>query len=41
MVNLVMKLDLIGFSFPGCGFGQNVLIFGADVGFSAHTDISS
>ena len=24
------------FSFPGGGFGQNVLIFGADMSFSAH-----
>ena len=38
---LVMELDLIenqGFSFPGGGFGQNVLIFGADMSFSAHID---
>ena len=26
------------FSFPGCGFGQNVLIFGADMSTSAHND---
>ena len=26
------------FSFPGGGFGQNVLIFGADMSFSAHID---
>ena len=26
------------FSFPGGGFGQNVLIFGSDMSFSAHTD---
>ena len=26
------------FSFPDTGFGQNVLIFGADMSFSAHTD---
>ena len=26
------------FSFPGGGFGQNVLIFGVDMGFSAHID---
>ena len=26
------------FSFPGGGFGQNVLIFGADMSFSSHTD---
>ena len=26
------------FSFPGGGFGQNVLIFGADMSSSAHTD---
>ena len=26
------------FSFPGGGFGQNVLIFGADVSFSTHID---
>ena len=26
------------FLFPGGGFGQNVLIFGVDMSFSAHTD---
>ena len=26
------------FSFPGGGFGQNVLIFGADISSSAHID---
>ena len=26
------------FSFPSCGFGQNVLIFGADMTFSIHID---
>ena len=26
------------FSFPGGGFGQNVLIFGVDMSFSAHSD---
>ena len=26
------------FSFPGGGFGQNVLIFGVDMSSSAHTD---
>ena len=26
------------FSFPGCGFGQDVLIFGADMSSSAHID---
>ena len=26
------------FSFPGGGFGQNGLIFGVDMSFSAHTD---
>ena len=26
------------FSFPGGGFGQNVLIFGVDMSFSAHAD---
>ena len=26
------------FSFPGCGFGENVLIFGADMSISAHID---
>ena len=26
------------FSFPGNGFGQNVLIFGVDISFSAHID---
>ena len=38
---LVMELDLIedeSFSFPGGGFGQNVLIFGVDMSFSAHID---
>ena len=26
------------FSFPGVGFGQNVLIFGVDMSFSSHVD---
>ena len=26
------------FSFPGGGFGQNLLIFGVDMSFSAHID---
>ena len=26
------------FPFPGSGFGQNVIIFGADMSFSAHID---
>ena len=26
------------FSFPGSGFGQNVLIFGVDISSSAHID---
>ena len=26
------------FSFPGVGFGQNVLIFGVDMSFSSHID---
>ena len=26
------------FSFPGGGFGQNVLVFGASMGSFAHTD---
>ena len=26
------------FSFPGGGFGQNILIFGADISSSAHID---
>ena len=26
------------FSFPGGGFGQNVLTFGVDMSFSAHID---
>ena len=26
------------FSFPGGGFGQNVLIFGVDMSFSSHID---
>ena len=37
----VMELDLIEeevFSFPGGGFGQNVIIFGADTSSSAHID---
>ena len=29
------------FSFPGCGFGQKVLIFGVDMSFSAHFDNKS
>ena len=28
----------LSFSFPGAGFGQNVLIFGVDMSFSAHID---
>ena len=34
-------MDLIEeevFSFPGGGYGQNVLIFGVDMSFSAHID---
>ena len=31
-------MNEIYFSFPGGGFGQNVLIFGVDMGFSAHID---
>ena len=27
-----------GFSFPGTGFGQYVLVSGADMSFSAHID---
>ena len=42
MVILVLVLDLIedqaSFSFPGGGFGQNVLIFGVDMNSSAHID---
>ena len=37
----VMESDLIEdhfFSFPGGGFGQNVLIFGADMSSSTHID---
>ena len=37
----VMELDFCGrgsFSFPGGGYGQNVLIFGVDMSFSAHID---
>ena len=30
--------DRSSFSFPGGGFGQNVLIFGVDMSFSAHID---
>ena len=26
------------FSFPGCGFGQNVIVFGADMSSSSHID---
>ena len=26
------------FSFPGSGFGQNIIIFGVDMSFSAHID---
>ena len=29
---------LSSFSFPGGGFGQNVLTFGVDMSFSAHID---
>ena len=38
---LAMELVLIedqDFSFPGGGFGQNVLIFGADMSSSVHID---
>ena len=37
---LVMGLDLIEdqHTFPGGGFGQNVLIFGADRSSSTHLD---
>ena len=28
----------LSFSFPGGGFGQNVIIFGVDMGSSAHID---
>ena len=42
MGTLVMELDLIEdqvfLSFPGGGFGQNVLICGIDMSFSAHID---
>ena len=31
--------DRTSFSFPGGGFGQNILIFGADMSFSAHIDV--
>ena len=27
-----------GFSFPGGGYGGNILIFGVDMSFSAHID---
>ena len=36
-----MELDLIEdgrFSFPGGGYGQNILIFGVNMSFSAHID---
>ena len=26
------------YSFPGGGFGQNIMIFGVDMSFSAHID---
>ena len=38
---LVMELDLMedpSFSFPGGGFGQNVLIFGVYMSFFTHID---
>ena len=36
---LDMELDLIeSFSFPGGGYGQNVIIFGADMNSSIHVD---
>ena len=41
MGTVVMELDLIGdkvFSFPSGGFGQNILIFWADMSSSAHID---
>ena len=35
----VIEFDRRGsFSFPGAGFGQNVIIFGADMSSSAHID---
>ena len=30
--------EISSFSFPGGGFGQNVLIFGADMSSCAHID---
>ena len=36
-----MELDLIeeeAFSFPDGGFGQNIIIFGADMNSSIHID---
>ena len=43
MAILVMELDLIeegrgSSSFPGGGFGQNILILGADMSSSIHID---
>ena len=41
MGTLAMEIDLIektSFSFLSSGFGQNVLIFGADMSFSANID---
>ena len=41
MGTLVMELDWImesSFSFPGGGFGQNILIFGVDMSSSTHID---
>ena len=35
---VILVMDLTSFSFPGGGFGQNVLIFGADMSSSAHID---
>ena len=36
---LDMELDLIeSFSFPGGGYGQNVIIFGVDMSFTTHID---
>ena len=41
MGTLVMELDWImesSFSFPGGGFGQNILMFGVDMSSSTHID---
>ena len=34
----LIHMDILAIEFPSDGFDQNVLIFGVDMSFSAHTD---